>query len=129
MTFPLDKTADQTVTFITTTDRERAKQFYMDTLGMGFYYEDNFALVLHCGPTLLRITEMKELRPQPFTVLGWEVRDIEKSAQALLDAGVTLNRYPGLEADELGLWQPPGSTARICWFNDPDGNLLSFSQS
>lgn len=126
---PLDKTSDQTLTFLVTTDRERAKQFYMETLGLGFCSEDDFALVLHCGQTLLRITEMKDFTPQPFTVLGWQVSDIEQSARALIAAGIEPNRYPGFDCDELGLWQPPGSNARICWFNDPDGNVLSFTQS
>lgn len=49
-------------------------------------------------------------------------------AQALVAAGVTLLRCPGFEQDELGLWHSPDGGAPIAWFNDSEGNLLSFTQ-
>ena len=128
MTVPIDTTADMAVTFLATTDRARAKKFYVNTLGLELVAEDDFALILRCGSTPLRISEVKELQVQPFTVLGWEVADIEFSARVLIASGIELIRYPGLQHDYLGLWSSPATSARICWFNDPDGNLLSLSQ-
>jgi len=128
MNSPVNNTADTQVGFLVTCDREKAKHFYLETLGLAFDYEDEFALVLRCGSNPVRISEMQNFQPQPFTVLGWEVTDIEDRVRALVSLGVELIRYPGLEQDELGLWQAPGSNARICWFHDPDQNLLSLSE-
>jgi hypothetical protein len=41
--------------------------------------------------------------------------------------GVRLERFPGLDQDELGVWSAPGG-AKVAWFKDPDGNTLSLSQ-
>ena len=65
--------------------------------------------------------------PQPFTVLGWQVADLDSAIRGLTRAGVAFERFDGLEQDELGAWAAPGGT-RIAWFKDPDGNLLSISQ-
>jgi hypothetical protein len=32
-----------------------------------------------------------------------------------------------MQQDKLGIWTAP-SKARVAWFKDPDGNLLSVSQ-
>jgi hypothetical protein len=38
-----------------------------------------------------------------------------------------VERYPGIEQDELGIWKSP-SGAQIAWFKDPDGNTLSITE-
>jgi hypothetical protein len=48
-------------------------------------------------------------------------------AKNLRKARVTLERYPGMAQDELGIWTSP-SGARVAWFKDPDGNTLSITQ-
>jgi catechol 2,3-dioxygenase-like lactoylglutathione lyase family enzyme len=66
--------------------------------------------------------------PAPFTVLGWEVKSIEATVKQLQSAGVEFQRYAGLnDNDPLGIWTSP-SGARIAWFHDPDGNVLSLTQ-
>jgi predicted enzyme related to lactoylglutathione lyase len=45
----------------------------------------------------------------------------------LAGAGVEFERYGKMKQDELGIWTSP-SGARIAWFKDPDGNLLSLTQ-
>jgi hypothetical protein len=35
--------------------------------------------------------------------------------------------YDGMDQDERGTWTSP-SGARVAWFRDPDGNLLSLTQ-
>jgi len=37
-------------------------------------------------------------------------------------------RFEGMAQDEDGIWQPPGSSGRVAWFSDPDGNTLSVTQ-
>jgi hypothetical protein len=40
---------------------------------------------------------------------------------------VTFERYPGMTQDDAGVWASP-SGAKVAWFKDPDGNLLSLTQ-
>ncbi len=110
----------KTGAFIAVTDRARAKAFYGGTLGLKLVHEDNFALVFDSFGTTLRVSPVKELKPQPFTVLGWETSDIRGAVQALAADGIEFVRVPGLPQDELGVWSPtPGIF--VAWFKDPDG--------
>lgn len=124
MAIPADA---QMTNFLCVTDRARAKAFYSDTLGLTLKEETPFALVYEQAGRLLRISDFPDLKPQPFTVCGWVVPDVAAAIRALSAKGVTFNRYPGMAQDELGRWQPPGSSAYIAWFNDPDGNVLSLN--
>src|SRR6476660_771511 len=109
------------------TDRARAKAFYGETLGLRLIHEDNFATVFDSNGTTLRVSPAKDLKPQPFTVLGWEVPDIKVTVKALAGIGIEFIRVPGLPQDELWIWSPaPGIF--VAWFKDPDGNMLSVAQ-
>ena len=105
----------------------RAKAFYGGTLGLPLEYEDDFAVVFNAHGTMLRVTPVPEMVIAGYTVLGWNVNDIELSARELCAAGVRFERFPGLRQDELGIWDAPGGT-KVAWFRDPDGNILSLSQ-
>jgi predicted enzyme related to lactoylglutathione lyase len=77
---------------------------------------------------MLRVTPVGEHHPAPFTVLGWEVESIEGTVERLTAAGVQFLRFAGMnDGDALGIWSAP-SGARIAWFNDPDGNVLSVTE-
>ncbi len=122
----IDASARQ-LSFLATRDRDRCRNFYVDVLGLSFISEDGFALVLGCGECQLRVVSVEEFTAQPFTVLGWEVSDIGARAARLAQHGVEMMRFPGMELDAAGVWQAPGG-ARVCWFKDPDDNLLSLTQ-
>jgi catechol 2,3-dioxygenase-like lactoylglutathione lyase family enzyme len=109
------------------TDVERVKKFYGETLGLPFVRFDGFAAVFEAHGNILRVAIGKEVTPAKFTVLGWEVSDIRATVEALSGAGVKFDRYPGMEQDELGIWDAPGGD-KVAWFKDPDGNVLSLSQ-
>ena len=76
---------------------------------------------------MLRVTRVSDLVTAKYTVLGWHVRDIVSTARQPREAHVSLERYPGMQQDELGIWSSP-SGARVGWFKDPDGNTLSVTQ-
>ena len=122
-------TKDKPVAFLTVSDRRRAKDFYVGKLGLTVIYEDDFALVLDLGITSLRISEIKGFVPQQFTVLGWEVTDIVASANKLASLNIKPKRYDALDQDKKGVWNSPSTAVKILWFEDPDGNILSLSES
>jgi catechol 2,3-dioxygenase-like lactoylglutathione lyase family enzyme len=116
------------VAFVLTADASRARRFYEGLLGLRIVAEDDFALVIDANGTTLRVVKMQETKPSPHTVVGWEVPDVRAAVTALRERGVTFEKYSFLEQDELGIWSPPGGAARVAWFKDPDGNVLSLSQ-
>jgi catechol 2,3-dioxygenase-like lactoylglutathione lyase family enzyme len=121
--------SDQSIIgFIATSDSDRARKFYRDTLGLPLVSEQlPFALVFDAHGTMLRVTIVKKVNPAGYTVLGWQVPDILAAAEALSRAGVQFERYQRMEQDELGIWSAPGGS-KVAWFKDPDGNTLSISQ-
>jgi predicted enzyme related to lactoylglutathione lyase len=116
------------VAFVPATDLDQARAFYEGTLGLAVETVDDFACVLRGGATMLRVTKVDALTPQPFTVLGWHVQDLDATVDELSRRGVTPTRYDGMGQDDRGVWTSPGG-ARIVWFGDPDGNTLSLTQS
>lgn len=114
--------------FLPTSRSEKAKTFYQGILGLKLLSEDNYALEFEANGTLLRITVVETFTPHSFTVLGWDVDDIRSMILKLTEKGVTFERYGFLRQDDLGVWTSPGGT-EVAWFKDPDGNLLSLSES
>jgi catechol 2,3-dioxygenase-like lactoylglutathione lyase family enzyme len=115
------------IAFLPSTDLDRSRAFFVDTLGLTLVETNAFACVLRAGPVMLRVTRVDELRPQPFTVFGWTVSDIDGVLLALGLAGVAALRYEGLGQSAEGVWTTPGGD-RVAWFHDPDGNVLSLTQ-
>lgn len=115
------------MTFVGTLDAARARAFYRDTLGLTLIEENSFALVFDINGIMLRVTNVHELNPAQYTILGWEVPDITASVKQLAAGGVVFSRFPGMSQDADGVWTSP-SGARIAWFADPDGNTLSLTQ-
>jgi len=115
------------VAFVQVSDRKKAREFYVDALGLKFISEDPFALVVDSNGIRVRIGEMPELQPAQFTVLGWEVPDLEEAAADLRSKGVELQQYGFKGQDERGIWTTPGGD-KVAWFKDPAGNVLSISQ-
>src|SRR6516164_8825255 len=114
------------VAFVGVRDAKRAKAFYRETLGLKLVSEDEFALVFDAAGTMLRVTTVQEVAAAKYTVLGWQVSDVVRTAKNLQKAHITLERYPGTQQDELGIWNSP-SGARVAWFKDPDGNTLGIT--
>jgi predicted enzyme related to lactoylglutathione lyase len=106
-------------------DIPRAKQFYGETLGLRVT-EENGMLTLHLAgdrPTLVYPKDDHE--PASFTILNFQVEDVEAAVDALSERGVSFERYEGseLETDEKGVFR--GGGPLIAWFKDPAGNVLS----
>jgi catechol 2,3-dioxygenase-like lactoylglutathione lyase family enzyme len=115
------------IAFVPSTDLDRSRRFFGETLGLPVVEMSPYACVLRAGPTMLRVTLVGALSPQPFTVFGWAVSDIDGILLALSLAGVAPLRFDGLDQSPDGVWTTPGGD-RIAWFPDPDGNVLSLTQ-
>ena len=106
------------IAFIPVSQIELARAFYESTLGLAVLEESPFALVVDANGTKLRLTPVPELRPQPFTVAGWEVADIDATVSELGARGVTFKRFDGMEQRPNGVWQSPSGDL-VAWFVGP----------
>lgn len=116
------------VTHILAKDAAASQDFYVTKLGLAIASSDDFGVALEVADAVLRITEIPNYVAGDHPVMGWEVTDIAKTAQALLEVGIKLTIYEGYGQDDLGIWTSPDGTTKVAWFNDPDGNVLSLSQ-
>src|SRR5579872_1331051 len=114
------------VAFVAISDAEKARAFYEGVLGLKFVKDDGFALVFDANGIMVRAAKMKEVTPQQFTVLGWQVNAIEKTVGALTAKGVKFEIFGFFKQDELGIWTAPTGD-KVAWFKDQDGNILSLS--
>ena len=112
--------------FLGTSKPAESLIFYRDVLGLRFVADEYHALVFEADHVMLRIQKVEAHQPLPYTALGWKVQDIAAKVRALSERGARFERFSGLEQDPQGIWQSP-SGARVAWFKDPDGNVLSMS--
>ncbi len=113
--------------FVPTKDSARSRKFYEGKLGFKFVSDDQFALVMQAGESMIRIAKGADFKPAQYTVMGWEVTDIEAMVKWLTGRGVTFEKYPFVQDQKLGIWTTPNGD-KVAWFKDPDGNVLSLSQ-
>lgn len=113
--------------FVPTTDSKRSREFYEGKLGFKFVSDDQFALVMQAGESIIRIAKAGKFTPAQYTVMGWEVTDIEAIVKWLTGRGVAFEKYPFVQDQKSGIWTTPNGD-KVAWFKDPDGNVLSLSQ-
>jgi catechol 2,3-dioxygenase-like lactoylglutathione lyase family enzyme len=124
----IDRIPGTPVAFVNVSNRDRALAFYRDALGLELRSSDNFGDFIQLDGGLLRLTVLPDFKPGPHPVLGWHVRDLTSVVTSLRERGVRFTIYPGMGQDELGIWTAPDGHAKVAWFADPDGNVLSLSQ-
>jgi predicted enzyme related to lactoylglutathione lyase len=110
-------------------DVEKAKEFYGETLGLNLSVlsEENGLISLHlAGGRDTLVYRKPDFAPATYTILNFEVDDIDGAVDELISRGVALERYEGFDQDEKGIAHGPGP--QIAWFKDPAGNILSVLQ-
>ncbi len=117
------------VAFVSVRDRDEGRAFYEGVLGLKHKSRDDFGDFYDLGAGLLRMTPMPDFQAHSHPVLGWDVPDIAAAARALKEKGITFAIYDGMGQDELGIWTAPDGKAKVAWFADPFGNVLSLSQT
>jgi predicted enzyme related to lactoylglutathione lyase len=111
---------------IAVTDMGAARAFYSHTLGIDTSEEYGLLWLHHTETHRTLVYEQPDATPASYTVLNFEVDDIDTTVTALAARGITFERYPGLEQDDLGVYRLDGP--HIAWFTDPSGNVLSVLQ-
>jgi predicted enzyme related to lactoylglutathione lyase len=107
-------------------DLERARQFYEETLGVNLSVvdEENGLMVLHlAGDRDTFVYRKPDFEPATYTILNFQVDDVERAVDDLSARGVSFERYDDFEQDEKGIAR--GNGPDIAWFKDPAGNILS----
>jgi predicted enzyme related to lactoylglutathione lyase len=110
-------------------DIAKAKEFYQNVLGLEVT-EDHGLLTLHiAGGTNIIIYPKPNHTPATFTILNFQVDDVEKTVDELTQRGVPFEHYDmeQLKTDEKGIVRGNGGPT-IAWFTDPAGNIISVLQ-
>ena len=99
-----------------------AKEFYGGTLGIKVAEQPEGGLALELtNAGRVYLYPKDDHVPATFTVLNFEVDDVDRAVDDLTNLGVSFEPYPG--TDEKGILRGEGPT--IAWFKDPAGNFLS----
>jgi catechol 2,3-dioxygenase-like lactoylglutathione lyase family enzyme len=107
-------------------DLDAARAFYRDTLGLKVTDEEMGILSLHlAGDRPTMIYPKPDFEPATYTILNFQVADVEGAVDELSSRGVEFERYDGFDQDEKGVAHTPGGGPDIAWFKDPAGNILS----
>lgn len=114
-------------------DLAEAEHFYKDTLGMTATVNAmGMMLQLQGGGTVF-VYAKPDHQPAGYTVLNFEVDDIDAAADKLIEAGINLEHYDmgEMKLDERGVFHSsdPQEGPSIAWFKDPAGNVLSILQA
>lgn len=111
-------------------DQGAALAFYRDTIGL-HVEATPMGLELRLPGATVFVYEKADHVPATFTVLNFEVPDIDAAVGELEAAGVALQRYPDMPQDERGIvrGKAAGMGPDIAWFTDPAGNILSVLSS
>ena len=107
-------------------DVEAAKRFYGETLGLKLtvLQEEMGLLSLNlAGGHDVFVYPKPDFVPATYTVLNFDVDDIDAAVDELVSRGVVFDRIDGFNQDEKAIAR--GNGPNIAWFKDPAGNTLS----
>jgi catechol 2,3-dioxygenase-like lactoylglutathione lyase family enzyme len=107
-------------------DMHKAREFYGETLGLRTSEEYGLLWLHLAGNRDTLVYQQPDATPVSYTILNFEVDDIDKAVDELTARGVRFERYAGTEQDEKGIFREEGPY--IAWFKDPAGNTLSVLQ-
>src|SRR6266851_3678679 len=113
-------------------DEAKAKAFYGQTLGLPIHVQEGMGFELHLpGGAHAFVYHKPDHTPATFTILNFQVADVDEAVDELTRRGVTFEHYDsvdGARTDAKGIARDPRGPA-IAWFKDPAGNFLSVIQT
>jgi len=107
-------------------DLEKARHFYADTLGIETSEQYGLMTLHLAGGRDTLVYPKPGHTPASYTILNFEVDDIDTAVDQLAGRGVRFEHYEGLGQDEKGINRAGGPY--IAWFKDPAGNILAVLQ-
>jgi predicted enzyme related to lactoylglutathione lyase len=111
------------------TDMERSRAFYHETLGLPIIREDEERIVLQSGAATSIVISRSTIGTRDTqTQAAWRVPDIRAELRKLRARGVKIGRYrePDPPTDEDGVADMGVQWA--AWITDPSGNVLALVQ-
>ncbi|MFE2556285.1 VOC family protein [Streptomyces sp. NPDC059352] len=110
-------------------DLDAARRFYGETLGLKVEEagegEMRMLFLTLAGGTRVFVYPKEDHTAASYTILNFQVDDVDRAVDELAARGVTTERYPGFDADEKGILRGGDGRPTIAWFTDPAGNVLS----
>lgn len=109
-------------------DIERAQKFYSTTLGIDASLMDEGLRLGLDGSNPVFVYPKEDHEPATFTVLNFNVANIDEAVKELKSRGVKFESYEGeIKTDENNIFRggESGHGPNIAWFKDPAGNVLS----
>jgi catechol 2,3-dioxygenase-like lactoylglutathione lyase family enzyme len=116
-------------------DLDAARKFYSETLGLKVTDSEMGTLDLTLGNgSRVFVYPKPNHEPATFTVLNFDVDDIDKAVDELNSRGVTTKIYaddeiPDMPNDEKGITRDEENSMAIAWFKDPAGNVIALMQT
>ena len=108
-------------------DIDAARAFYANTLGLEVSEENGLLTLKLAGDRPTLVYPKPDHTPATYTILNFQVEDIDAAVDELSGRGITFERYEGFPQDEKGVMR--GNGPDIAWFRDPAGNILSVIQA
>lgn len=111
---------------VVTTDLEKARTFYGETLGLRFKEGDEIHATFDAGGTPVFVYEREDRPTADHTLLTWSVDDLEKTMKGLKERGISFEHYGSgpVKTDDRGISASEELGMKAAWFKDPDGNVL-----
>lgn len=103
-------------------DLQKARKFYGETLGIETSEEYGLLSLHLAGGRDTLIYPKPDHEPASYTILNFQVDDIEVAVDELVARGVDLERDDDSGQDDKGIFRDEGPY--IAWFRDPAGNIL-----
>jgi catechol 2,3-dioxygenase-like lactoylglutathione lyase family enzyme len=104
-------------------DIDKAREFYGETLGLDVSDGPPGLFVTAGDGRETLIYHKPDFVPATYTILNFEVPDVDATVAELNSRGVEMERYDGFDQDEKGIARMAGFPTGA-WFKDPAGNIL-----
>jgi catechol 2,3-dioxygenase-like lactoylglutathione lyase family enzyme len=121
-------TYEKTFSSFSVNDLEAARSFYQTKLGLSVRNTTEGGLLIQTITNSIFIYPKPNHVPATYTILNFQVSDVEAAVDELTGAGVTFLQYEApMKTDEKGIFRGRGPA--IAWFSDPAGNIMSILES
>jgi catechol 2,3-dioxygenase-like lactoylglutathione lyase family enzyme len=109
-------------------DLEKAKAFYTSTLGLTVEADGVGARVHLPGGGTVFFYPKPDHQPATFTILNFEVENVDDAVDDLATRGVQVERYEniqGVDAKGIMRGREHNTGPDVAWFTDPARNVLA----